>query len=269
MARRLWPLLVVGGLLAAVAVLSVLSRPGFRHIPVPPTVREKYAQTAPPVTVHPSGQAFVSGAPAAITHRSSLLITIAGWACAAAAFVVIGFLIWYFVKAWLESATTQRSARAAAGVPKLTRREAVLAAVDAGISELARADGDARAAIIACWVRLEDVAEAAGTPRAPGDTSSDLVARLLGDHQVSRSVLVELAGLYRTARYSTARIEASMRDQALAAFEHLRTELMESRSGQLAEDPQFEAATIGGRSAGRVEDPDGQRRRPSPRQERS
>jgi hypothetical protein len=266
--RRLWPLLTIGGLLAAVAVLSVLSRPGFHSVPVPPSVRQKFARPIP--TLSPtSGRPPGTGQPTAqVRHSTSTLVTIAGWVCAGIAAIIIGFLIWYLIKTWLESSSERRAAQAAADGPKLTRRQAVLAAVDAGISELARADGDPRAAIIACWVRLEEVAEAAGTSRAPGDTPSDLVARLLGDHQVSQAVLTSLASLYRTARYSTTWIEASMRDDALAAFEHLRAELVQSRSGLLAEQPEYEAAMAGGSVVGSA-DPGMQPRRPSPRRGRS
>ncbi len=59
----------------------------------------------------------------------------------------------------------------------------MLAAVDAGLADLD--DGDPRAAVIACWVRLEEAAAAAGTPREPGDTPGELVLRLLAGHQVS------------------------------------------------------------------------------------
>ncbi len=264
-ARRFWPLLTVGGLLAAVAVLSVLSRPGFHHIPVPPTVRQKI-RPQQTITDHPTAIVLQSSSPSgAVIHSSSLLTTIAGWICAAIAVAVVGFLIWYVIKLWLDAAPARQNAKAIAEIPPLTRREAVIAAVDAGISELARADGDSRSAIIACWVRLEHVAEAAGTPRSAGDTSSDLVERLLGAHQVSQPVLTELALLYRTARYSTASIDPSMRDRALSAYEHLRTDLLRSRSGPLADQPEVGPALVTTRPAVPNDDV---RRPPSPRRER-
>jgi hypothetical protein len=263
MARRLWPLLAVGALLAGVGALSLFSHPGFHSLPVPPSVRHRLADPTPTVqiTVRTTDRGSSGG-----DHSFTLLALIVGWLFAAVVVAVAGFVIWYFVKSWLQSSSARRSSIRAGELPTLTRREAVLAAVDAGIVELARADGDPRAAIIACWVRLEEVAEAAGTARSPGDTSSDLVARLLGDHQVSQSVLTSLATLYRTARYSTAPIESSMRDEALSAFEHLRVELMQSRSGPLADvpmqsadDPEFTLVRAGA--------PDDDRR-PSPRRER-
>jgi hypothetical protein len=79
--------------------------------------------------------------------------------------------------------------------------------------------------VIACWVRLEEAAAAAGTPREPGDTPSELVLRLLGEHQVSAPVLYQLAEVYRLARYATHTVDTTMRDHARAALGQLRDEL--------------------------------------------
>jgi Domain of unknown function (DUF4129) len=109
------------------------------------------------------------------------------------------------------------------------RREDVIAALDEGIARLA-GDGDARSAVIACWVRLEEVARAVGTPRAPSDAPADLVARLLGAHQVSTAALTSLADLYRAARFSTNVIDNSMRTQALSSLHTIRGQLEVSGS---------------------------------------
>jgi hypothetical protein len=101
----------------------------------------------------------------------------------------------------------------------------VRAAVDAGLSELDDADADPRRAVIACWVRLEAAAAAAGTTRSVGDTSTELVSRLLERHQVSGPVLDALAEVYREARFATHPVEAATRDQARAALRQLRDEL--------------------------------------------
>jgi hypothetical protein len=101
----------------------------------------------------------------------------------------------------------------------------VIAAVDQGLSELDDSDTDPRAAVIACWVRLEQAAAGAGTPRAPGDTSTDLVGRLLTEQHVSAAVLVPLAEVFRLARYATHAVDATMRDQARTALGQLRAEL--------------------------------------------
>ena len=105
------------------------------------------------------------------------------------------------------------------------------AAIDEGLSELAETDADPRRAVIACWVRLERAAAAAGTGRGPGDTSSDLVGRVLGRHQVSREVLATLAGLYREARFAPHEVAPATRDRARVALRQIRDELGAAPAG--------------------------------------
>jgi hypothetical protein len=155
---------------------------------------------------------------------------------------VVALLVWQLVKMWLETRATKIARLAPGGAALATRREAVLAAVDASIAELASENGDARSAVIACWVRLEEVAATAGTRRETGDTPANLVDRLLRTHQVSARVLYSLAELYRVARYSTQEIESSMRYQARGAFGQLRDELAHSQSGPLEQDPVIDDA---------------------------
>jgi len=100
-----------------------------------------------------------------------------------------------------------------------------VAALDAGLDDLSDADRDPRRAVIACWVRLEQAAAEAGTPRRSGDTSTDLVFRLLRAHQVDRGVLDQFAEIYREARYATHPVEEHMRTQAQAALRQLRGQL--------------------------------------------
>lgn len=101
----------------------------------------------------------------------------------------------------------------------------VVAALDAGLQQLDESDGDPRRAVIACWVRLEGAASAAGTPRLPGDTSTDLVLRLLAGHSLSAPVLTGFADVYRQARYASHEVDERMREQAKAALGRLREEL--------------------------------------------
>jgi Domain of unknown function (DUF4129) len=101
----------------------------------------------------------------------------------------------------------------------------VVAALDAGLQELDETDSDPRRAVIACWVRLENAAGAAGTRRLPGDTSTDLVLRLLTGHSLSEPVLTGFADVYRRARYASHEVDETMREQAKAALGRLRDEL--------------------------------------------
>jgi hypothetical protein len=108
--------------------------------------------------------------------------------------------------------------------PTETARE-VREALDEGLADLDAMDSDPRRVVIACWVRLERAAAEAGTPRAVGDTSTELVARLLSTSQVSAGVLDAFAAVYREARFATHTVDIGMRDQARAALTQLRDEL--------------------------------------------
>lgn len=102
----------------------------------------------------------------------------------------------------------------------------VVAALDAGLLQLDEVDADPRRAVIACWVRLEGAAAAAGTGRQPGDTATDLVLRLLTGHRLSEPVLTGFADVYREARYATRHeVDERMRAQAKTALSRLRGEL--------------------------------------------
>jgi Domain of unknown function (DUF4129) len=103
----------------------------------------------------------------------------------------------------------------------------MIAALDDGIARLA-GEGDARSAVIACWVRLEEVAQTAGTAPVLSDAPADLISRLLGAHRVSMPALTSLADLYRAARYSTIPIDEPMRERALADLSTIRSELVAS-----------------------------------------
>lgn len=66
--------------------------------------------------------------------------------------------------------------------------------------------GDPRRVVIACWLRLERLAAAAGTHRLAADTPADLVERLLAGHRVDGQSLQQLADAYRLARYAPATV---------------------------------------------------------------
>lgn len=116
--------------------------------------------------------------------------------------------------------------------------EEVVTALRAGLSELADDDADPRLAVIACWIRLEQAAERAGTPRTTADTPSDLVYRLLAGHWVDRDALDVLADLYRQARYAPRTVDGRMRDRARSALHRIRAELERRPAAAVAGDGQ-------------------------------
>jgi Domain of unknown function (DUF4129) len=96
-------------------------------------------------------------------------------------------------------------------------------ALDDTLAALRR--GDRQRAVIACWIRLEQIAEEAGFGRLRSETSSELSGRWLDRLPVSREPLLALAELYREARYSSHRLPDSALEAARAALEQLRREI--------------------------------------------
>lgn len=235
--RRVVPIVTVGALLAAAAIAASVATPGVHSVPIPreavsraiASQRSELAKAG--VSPPPPGPG--AQPPFHLPHWLQLLTAVL---CAVASLALVVFLIWRVIRLALETRANRVEPAGPVGAAMATRREVVLAAVDAGIAELASPDGDARAAVIACWVRLEEVAAAAGTRREAGDTPAELVTRLLNAHQVSPGVLNTLARLYRAARYGTHEIGSSVRDQARRALGQLRDELARSRSGPLEND---------------------------------
>jgi hypothetical protein len=223
--RRWLPLLAVAALLAAAFVASALAEPqvDVRPLPVP-------GESANP---NPSG---ASAAPPTPTLEPTQineqpLFTIPSWvdpvlsaACLVLVVVLAGLLLWYVLRDTIQARGRPITVEPDAP-PPLTRVAEVAAALDAGLDQLARDGSDPRSVVIACWVRLEDAAASAGTPRHPSDAPADYVLRLLAGHQISRTVLDRLAAVYRQARYSSGPVDESMRGEAVAALQHLRAEL--------------------------------------------
>jgi hypothetical protein len=102
--------------------------------------------------------------------------------------------------------------------------EQVRAAVRAGIAEL-DAGGDARRAVIACWLRLERIAARAGAARLAADTPADLVARLLAGQRVREETLGRLASAYRLARYAPAEVADELLVTARRALHDVAVQL--------------------------------------------
>ncbi len=226
MYRRWTPLLAVAALLVAGVIAAVLSSPSVTKVPLPtdqenqPTGGAAAARTAEAATRDVTGSGSGSHLPGWVDAAIVGL-------CLAFVVVVVGMLIWYLFRDGfrVRSAPLVAAAPAPTEPPIDARTEEVVAALDAGLDRLSDRDTDPRRAVIACWVRLEEAAAAAGTPRHPGDTSTDLVARLLGAHQVSRPVLDDFAAVYREARYATHVVDEQMRAAAVRSLGHLRAEL--------------------------------------------
>jgi Domain of unknown function (DUF4129) len=219
--RRFWPLvaavalLAVAGVAAATGSLPLRPAPISNRVDEPPPTWDPHLASQKPAATAAAGEARR-------IELSPVLITVVQAVCLLLVVAVVVLLVVLLVR----GAVQRRVAFDPPGVRPTQRQttEEMLAAVDRGLVELDD-DGDPRRAVIACWVRLERAAEAAGVPRKPGDTSTDLVVRLLGTRSVNSAVLNDLAAVYREARYSPHVVDASMRDEARAALRLLRDEL--------------------------------------------
>lgn len=152
--------------------------------------------------------------------------------CLLGALVAVGVLVAMLMGSWTGRQRPLR--RDPADPPAIApSAEEVVAALDAGLAALTDADTDPRRAVIACWVRLEQAAASAGTPRRAADSPTDLVRRLLDAHRVSRAVLDRFAAVYREARYATHAVDERMRETAVSALRQLRGELTADRAADV------------------------------------
>jgi hypothetical protein len=217
--RPLLPVVAVLGLLGLAMLAAAFGNPSVEVLPgqlVPTTGAPSPERALPDET----GAASASGTatdPEAKAPSTSP---------AAATLVLVGLLIvaGVSVLGWRLHRGRWAVGYAAIAQPREARR-LVWTALDQGLHALAETDTDARRAVIACWSRLESTAAEAGTRRGPGDTCTDLVLRLLSDHEVSAGVLAGFAEIYREARFATHVVDDRMRTQAQTALRRLRDEL--------------------------------------------
>lgn len=242
---RWLPVLGVVAVLAVGAIAASMSSPEITNLPVPapktddPTPSLRPDSGGPPAPA-PDGGAAGSVLPSWIMYAAAAL-------CGLLVVVLIGTLVWYLLRNRAPKQKPRlfvepeppKPMTAAAG-------EEVIAAVDAGLVELGDTDADPRRAVIACWVRLERAAAAAGTPRLVGDSPTELVTRLLSAHRVSRPTLEGLAEVYREARYATHPVDERSRLDAIAALRQLRAELAGIGQGGVTQEGVAQGGAAGG-----------------------
>ncbi|MEU7907858.1 DUF4129 domain-containing protein [Actinoplanes sp. NPDC049118] len=219
--RRWWPLAAVLGLLFLASLAATHSAPQL----------ERFNPDAAPVTeapplLPPSPEAVSrpSAEPVAGSELPDWIGRVALIVLGVLALLVLALVVWAVLRQQLGRRGARKGRRDPRR-PEPRTAEDLVAALDAGLQELSDTDRDPRRAVIACWVRLEDAAAAAGTPRHAGDSPTDLVARLLAEQRVDAGVLTPFAAVYRQARYATHTVDDQMRRQARSALERLRSDL--------------------------------------------
>jgi len=225
--RRWLPLFAVAALLAAAFAAALLAEPQLDVVPLP----------EPGVSETPGAEASAASASASATASANPLpppepFVLPAWVntavtvgCLLFLAVVAALLTWYVVRDNIQARGRPIAVDEGPVPPPVAEAAQVAAALDAGLAELSDVDTDPRSAVIACWVRLEQAAAAAGTPRQPSDAPAEYVLRLLDAHRISRPVLDRFAAVYRQARYGTGPVDETMRATAVAALRQLRDEL--------------------------------------------
>ena len=79
-------------------------------------------------------------------------------------------------------------------------------------------EGPPRNAIVRCWMLLERNAADAGMRRAPAETSSEYVERVIAASSVDPRPIAELGALFRAARFSSRPVDEAQRAQAERAL---------------------------------------------------
>ncbi len=136
-----------------------------------------------------------------------------------AALVVVAILLWRRRRHWA------RTGRAPVTADEDTDTPAELAsAVDSARLALRQLD-DARAAIIGCYLAMEDSLAAAGAARGLAETPDELLARAVTADLVSAAPAGRLTALFYEARFSTHPMPPSRRHEAERALADMAASL--------------------------------------------
>jgi hypothetical protein len=200
---------VVGAGLVAIPAVYVLSR----HVkPLRPR-----STTAPKTT----GSKFHVPATSHLWAGWLIVIIILGALIAAAlAYVIIVILI--RGRIWLGF--RQGSAGTPIELAEQDDESDLLEAVESGRSALRQFD-DARAAIIACYVAMEQSLDQAGAAGAVADTPYELLVRAADQGLVRGDAAARLTALFYEARFSTHPMPFTKRDEAQQALAELAASL--------------------------------------------
>lgn len=141
--------------------------------------------------------------------------------------LVIAMIIYAVISTWLGRVRTRRKPPPAAPdhvvvLPAVTVADVVL---DEESQLEALAHGEPRNAIVACWLRVEDDVAKAGLPRHAAETSTEFTQRVLASSLFDAAPVIELAALYREARFSRHRMGQPERDCAMVALRQIHAAL--------------------------------------------
>jgi hypothetical protein len=202
--RRLLTYVVVTGLIAIPAAY-LLSR----HVRPPRPRAAPSGKVKPGTAPHPPPPDHAS---------AGLLIVIIVLGVLAAAGLIWLIVILLRGRFWLGF--RRGAAGTAVGLAADDDGPDLLEAVESGRRALRQFD-DARAAIIACYVAMEQSLARAGTARAAADTPDELLARAAGEGLVTGDAAARLTALFYEARFSSHPVPLARRDEAQRALAEL------------------------------------------------
>lgn len=113
------------------------------------------------------------------------------------------------------------------GAPTVTEdpeTEALLHGVDAGIEDLSTI-ADPRAAVIACYARMESSLAAVGLALSPAEAPLEFLGRVLTERNVLESSASRLTSLFELARFSEHAVDESQRADALGCLRDIRRQV--------------------------------------------
>ncbi len=214
---------------AAVVVMIVLvlaaSSGPFDVWSTPPAVDDvATAVTDPPQELQPQEPVPESRRdwPSWVSTLSQVIGVVIAVAAFAAALAMLRLLR---LPTWIRSSPLRRRSNTAAALPEVDDGGVT---VDVESARAALSSGEARNAIVACWMQLERDATAAGLPRLPSDTPTEYVERVIGASSMDPAPIGELAALYREARFSSHDLTDVHRARALAALDRVAAALQHS-----------------------------------------
>ena len=87
------------------------------------------------------------------------------------------------------------------------------------------AEPDPRRAVVACYLRLLEIAANYGPERNSSETPAEYLRRVLSFTATAAVPAASLTGLFERARYSRQPVTESMRSEAIASLSSLQSEL--------------------------------------------
>ena len=133
---------------------------------------------------------------------------------------LVGVLVLVAVVAYVASLRRARTDRE----PAELLVEDLASALDDALDDI-RSEADPRRAVIAAYARLERVLASHGLARLASETADEYVARVLNNLAIDSGAVERLTQLFAEAKFSQHRVDAAMKDEAIAALVAVRDEL--------------------------------------------